>query len=142
MNFRRKRRNVELLNITSLIDVVFMMLIFFMLSIDFSRFRMIGVDTPQKLEVVKDSTAAIVILIKKGGGYAYDGEPASLDDIADNVRAILKVDPGRPFLIRPEPGVKMQETVDLFQLTRDLGAYAVSFSKPEAAPAMAMARAS
>jgi biopolymer transport protein ExbD len=131
MNFRRKRRQAALLNITPLIDVVFMMLIFFMLTIDFSRFRMIGVDTPQKLEVVKDPTAAIVILLKRGGGYDYDGAPASLDAIADNVRAILKVDPGRSFLIRPEPGVKMQETIDMFQLTRDLGAYAVSFSKPE-----------
>lgn len=131
MNFRRKRRNVALLNITSLIDVVFMLLIFFMLTIDFSRFRMIGVDTPQKMEVVKDPTAAIVILLRKNGSYDYDGRPATLDDIAGNVRAILKVDPGRSFLIRPEPGVKMQATVDMFQLTRDLGAYAVSFSKPE-----------
>ena len=73
MKFRRKRRSMALLNITSLIDVVFMLLIFFMLTIDFSRFRMIGVDTPQQLEVVKDPTAAIVILLRKDGGFEYDG---------------------------------------------------------------------
>ena len=131
MNLRRKRRNVALLNITSLIDVVFMLLIFFMLTVDFSRFRMIGVDTPQKMPVVDDPTAAIVILLKEDGSYDYDGRTASLDDIAGNVRAILKVDPGRSFLIRPEKGVKMQETIDMFQMTRDLGAYSVSFSPPE-----------
>ena len=46
-------------------------------------------------------------------------------------RQNLKVDPGRSFLIRPEAGVKMQDTIDMFQLTRDLGAYAVSFSPPD-----------
>ncbi|MCB2060915.1 MAG: biopolymer transporter ExbD [Novosphingobium sp.] len=131
MRLRRKRRNMALLNITSLIDVVFMLLIFFMLTIDFSRFRMIGVDTPQQLEVVKDPTAAIVILLRKDGGFEYDGKPSTLDQIAARVRGILEVDPGRSFLIRPEQGVKMQDTIDMFQLTRDLGAYAVSFSPPD-----------
>jgi biopolymer transport protein ExbD len=131
MKLRRKRRNIALLNITSLIDVVFMLLIFFMLTIDFSRFRMIGVDTPQKLEVVKDPTAAIVILLKRDGGYEYDGKPSSLAQISADIGAILKVDPGRSFLIRPQPGVHVQDAVDMFQLTRDLGAYAVSFSAPE-----------
>ena len=131
MNFRRKRKTAATLNITPLIDVVFMLLIFFMLTIDFSRFRMIGVDTPQKMEVVEDPTAAVVILLKRDGSFAYDGEPASRMEIAANVKAILAVDPGRSFLIRPEKGVNIQETIDMFQMTRDLGAYAVSFSKPD-----------
>lgn len=131
MRLRRKRRNMALLNITSLIDVVFMLLIFFMLTIDFSRFRMIGVDTPQKMEVVKDPTAAVVILLKTDGSYEYDGKPSSLNQIAANVHALVDVDPGRSFLIRPEKGVDFQDTIDMFQMTRDLGAYAVSFSNPD-----------
>jgi len=131
MKLRRRRHSEALLNITSLINVVFLLLIFFLLTIDFSRLRMIGVDTPQKMEVVKDPTAAIVILLKKDGGYDFDGKPSSLDQIAADVKAILNVDPGRSFLIRPEPGVKIQQAIDIFQLTRDLGAYAVSFSPPE-----------
>ena len=131
MKLRRKRHNMALLNITSLINVVFLLLIFFMVTVDFSRLRMIGVDTPQKMEVVRDPTAAIVILLKQDGGYDYDGKPSSLDQIAADVKAILAVDPGRSFLIRPEQGVKIQEAIDMFQMSRDLGAYAVSFSPPE-----------
>ena len=131
MKLRRKRRNVAVMNITSLINVVFLMLIFFLLTIDFSRLRMIGVDTPQKMEVVKDPTAAIVILLKKDGGYDYDGKPSSLNQIAADVKALLEVDPGRSFLIRPEKGVKIQEAIDMFQMTRNLGAYSVSFSPPK-----------
>lgn len=136
MNLRRGRRDVAVLNITPLIDVVFMLLVFFMLTIDFARFRMIGVETPQDREVARDSAAAIVILLKKDGSQHYDGRPASLAEIGARMRAILAVDPGRSFLIRPEAGVPVQRAVDMFQTVRDAGAYAVSFSPPreEGAP--------
>ena len=130
MNFRRQRRQVALLNVTPLIDVVFILLVFFMLTTNFARFRLIGVDTPEETEVVKDSAAAIVVLVKANGGYEYDNRPATLEDISRDVRAITSIDPGRSFLIRPERGVDMQTALDVFQLTRQSGGYAVSFSRP------------
>lgn len=136
MNFRRQRRNIVLMNVTPLIDVVFILLVFFMLTTNFARFRLIGVDTPQQTEVVQDPAAAIVILVKADGTYEYDGNPATFDEIGAGVASIIAVDPGRPFLVRPERGVTMQEALDVFQLSRDSGAYAVSFSRPaeEATP--------
>ena len=130
MNFRKQRRRVALLNITPLIDVVFILLVFFMLSTNFARFRLIGVEAPEDTEVVKDAAAAIVVLVKAEGGYEYDSAPASLEDIARKVAQITDIDPGRSFLIRPERGVHMQDALDVFQLTRRSGGYAVSFSRP------------
>ena len=130
MNFRRQRRRVALLNVTPLIDVVFILLVFFMLTTNFARFRLIGVDAPEETEAVKDAAAAIVVLVKATGEYEYDNAPASLDDIAREVAAITDIDPGRSFLIRPERGVGMQQALDVFQLTRESGGYAVSFSRP------------
>lgn len=130
MNFRKQRRRVVLLNVTPLIDVVFILLVFFMLTTNFARFRLIGVDAPEETEAVKEADAAIVVLVKKDGDYEYDNVPATLDDIAREVAAITDIDPGRSFLIRPERGVEMQRALDVFQLTRESGGYAVSFSRP------------
>lgn len=130
MNFRKERRAIVLMNVTPLIDVVFILLVFFMLTTNFARFRLIGVDTPQETEIVQDPAAAIVILVKADGTYEYDGNPATLQEIGDEVAAIIALDPGRPFLVRPERGVTMQEALDVFQLSRESGAYAVSFSRP------------
>lgn len=130
MNFRRKRRNIVLMNVTPLIDVVFILLVFFMLTTNFARFRLIGVDAPQDTEVVTDPAAAIVILVKADGTYEYDGNPVEFDEIGPQVASIIAVDAGRPFLVRPENGVTMQEALDVFQLSRSAGAYAVSFSRP------------
>ena len=134
MNFRRKRSNIVLMNVTPLIDVVFILLVFFMLTTNFARFRLIGVDAPEETEIVQDPAAAIVILLKADGTYEYDGNPADVQDIHDQVASIISVDPGRPFLVRPEKGVSMQEALDIFQLSRDAGAYAVSFSRPAEEP--------
>lgn len=128
MIFRRKRPDIALLNVTPLIDVVFILLVFFMLTTNFARFRLIGIDTPQEREVLQDATAAIVIKVNDDGTLAYDGKPASPQEIAREVSAMVEVDPGRTFLVRPEDGVTMQEAVDAFQLARDAGAYAVSFA--------------
>ncbi|MEQ8410757.1 MAG: biopolymer transporter ExbD [Erythrobacter sp.] len=128
MIFRRKRPDIALLNVTPLIDVVFILLVFFMLTTNFARFRLIGIDTPQEREVLQDATAAIVIRVNGDGTLAYDGEPSTPEQVAREVSALVEVDPGRTFLIRPEDGVTMQEAVDAFQLARDAGAYAVSFA--------------
>ena len=130
MDFRRRRRTIVLLNVTPLIDVVFILLVFFMLTTNFARLRLIGVDAPEQTEVVKDPTAAIVILVKQDGTLEYDNTPADTRTIEFEVAAITEVDPLRPFLVRPETGVSMQDALDVFQLARDSGAYAVSFSRP------------
>lgn len=130
MNFRRKRRNMVLMNVTPLIDVVFILLVFFMLTTNFARFRLIGVDAPEETEIVQDPAAAIVILVKADGTLEYDGNPAERDEIMANISRLVAVDPGRSFLVRPQPEVSMQEAVDAFQMSRDAGAYAVSFSRP------------
>jgi biopolymer transport protein ExbD len=128
MIFRRKRPDIALLNVTPLIDVVFILLVFFMLTTNFARFRLIGIDTPQDREVLEDATAAIVIKVKADGSLDYDGEPATPREISREVADLVEVDPGRTFLVRPDDGVTMQEAVDAFQLARDAGAYAVSFA--------------
>ena len=130
MNFRRKRKQVALMNVTPLIDVVFILLVFFMLTTNFARFRLIGVDAPEDTEIVRDSAASIVILVKADGEFEYDNAPATLEEIKINVRDITDVDPLRGFLVRPEKGVTMQDALDVFQVTRKAGGYSVSFSRP------------
>ncbi|WOE73763.1 ExbD/TolR family protein [Alterisphingorhabdus coralli] len=131
MNLRRRRRDITLLNVTPLIDVVFILLVFFMLTTNFARFRLIGIDTPQDLEVTQDPTAAIVIRVKEDGKLEYDGDPMSREEMAEEVAVLTEADPGRTFLVRPMPDVTMQEAIDIYQLTRDSGAFAVTFSPPE-----------
>ena len=124
-----KRPN-QLLNITPLIDVVFILLVFFMLATSFAQYRLIGVDTPQETEISVNEAGSVVVLLTGDGGMEFDGEPIDPGALEARVAGVLAVDPLRGFLVRPEPEVTLQSAVSAFDRTRDAGALFVSFSPP------------
>jgi len=132
MRLRRAPKPALELNITPLIDVVFMLLVFFMLATNFSRFRLIGVETPEETKVVSTSEGSVVILLQTDGGFAFDGKPAERAGLRRLVGAVLERDENRSFLVRPEPGVSLQAAIDAYDEARSAGAKAVSFSQPKA----------
>ena len=130
MHLKRRRHNsFSGMNITPLIDVVFQLLVFFMLANNFARYRLIGVDSPQQHEVVASSQGAIVVQIMADGVMMFDGEPAERAALSQYVAQVIDVDPNRTFLIRPGPGVPLQDAIAAFDDARDGGARAVSFSR-------------
>ena len=74
MNFQTRRKEELELNITPLIDVVFLLLIFFMVSTTFQRETELSVQLP---EAASDETAevqdVIEIVINPSGRYYLNG---------------------------------------------------------------------
>ena len=129
MQLRRPKTPGELLNITPLIDVVFILLVFFMLATNFARYRMIGVDAPKEAEVVRDSQGAVVIRLEAGGTIAVDGDRLDGTTVEAAVAEILVLDPNRAFIVRPLAGVSLQSAITAYDDARRAGARKVSFSK-------------
>ncbi len=137
MQLKRKSSPMTGLNVTPLIDVVFILLVFFMLATNFAAFRLIRVDTPQETEVTNTAEGAIVIELGADGAMTFDTRSIEAAALYGEVAAIIAIDPGRPFLIRPNVGVPLQDAIRAYDTARAAGAVAVSFSPPaqEEAPA-------
>lgn len=77
MNFRRQRSEEVNVNLTPLIDVVFLLLIFFMVSTTFTKETHLEVDLPQatgdEKAVVEQALKTIEILIAEDGSYSVNG---------------------------------------------------------------------
>lgn len=74
MQFRRQLRDPVQINLTPLIDVVFLLLIFFMVSTSFNRDTQLQVDLPSANgAVVEEALAAIEIGIGRDGQIAING---------------------------------------------------------------------
>ncbi|WP_448581352.1 ExbD/TolR family protein [Thermaurantiacus sp.] len=125
----RRRHDGRALNITPLIDMVFILLVFFMLATNFARFRLIGVDSPEEREVAPTAEGAVVIELLGGEAIRVDGVAYPRASLQQAVAAITKIDPNRVFLIRPSPGVSLQETVTAHDDSRAGGARQLSFSR-------------
>lgn len=75
MNFRNKDREELELNLTPLIDVVFLLLIFFMVSTTFDRQSEIAISLPESSsEPVSEKKQELVIIIDAKGGYFVNQE--------------------------------------------------------------------
>ncbi|MBM87430.1 MAG: biopolymer transporter ExbD [Gammaproteobacteria bacterium] len=74
MKFKRTIRDDPSINITPLIDVVFLLLIFFMVTTTFSRENRLLVNLPEAdAEAVESQTTQIEIIVAEGGDYAVNG---------------------------------------------------------------------
>ncbi|MDG1034914.1 MAG: biopolymer transporter ExbD [Luminiphilus sp.] len=88
MKFKRQRRDSLAVNVTPLIDVVFLLLIFFMVSTSFTDLSELVVNLPEaEGESVQDQTKGLEIIITAGGAMFLNGTPFPAD--AENLRAII-----------------------------------------------------
>jgi biopolymer transport protein ExbD len=76
VKFKRSIRGELSINITPLIDVVFLLLIFFMVTTTFSRETRLLVNLPEaNAELVESQSAQIEIIVAREGNYVINGRP-------------------------------------------------------------------
>jgi biopolymer transport protein ExbD len=75
LKFRRQRREEVGINLTPLIDVVFLLLIFFMVSTTFTRETQLSIDLPEAQGKLSETPEQqIEILIDEAGSYRVNGQ--------------------------------------------------------------------
>jgi biopolymer transport protein ExbD len=81
VNFRQLRRPEVSINLTPLIDVVFLLLIFFMVSTSFSELTQLVVDLPEAEGMPASAEAAMLLSIDATGNMALNGAPVPNDTL-------------------------------------------------------------
>lgn len=76
MKFKRRLREELAINITPLIDVVFLLLIFFMVTTTFNRETRLLVNLPEaNAELAESTPLQIEIIVARDGSYSINGKP-------------------------------------------------------------------
>ena len=79
MNFRQLRRPEVSINLTPLIDVVFLLLIFFMVSTSFSKLSQLVVDLPEAEGAPATTGEALMLTVDVSGNMTLNGESVPND---------------------------------------------------------------
>ena len=79
MNFRQLRRPEVSINLTPLIDVVFLLLIFFMVSTSFSELTQLMVDLPEAEGAPASTDTTLLLVVDVEGNMTLDGAPVAND---------------------------------------------------------------
>jgi biopolymer transport protein ExbD len=126
MNFRKKTINKDLeLNITPLIDIVFLLLIFFMVSTNFNKFTQLNLSLPQVSKSYNDELPlSINLKITSKGSYFINDTPLSHNDKRTLVIAIKRYSENNsklPFIISGDAKAPHQAVVQALDAASELG---------------------
>ena len=88
MKFKQVRRELPALNLTPLIDIVFLLLIFFMVTTSFSRETRLLVSLPEASGSAENAAESIEVLVDREGGYAINGRRLMSAEVDSLVRGL------------------------------------------------------
>lgn len=124
-------------NLTPLIDVVFILLIFFMVSTTFQRESEIKIELPEaSSEPVEEKEEALEILIDIEGHYFIDEQQVvntELETLKAAIKKFLGEQTERPVVIRADRNTPYEAVVRAMDATAQLGLVQMSLatSQPE-----------
>jgi biopolymer transport protein ExbD len=125
LKFRRKHREEVGINLTPLIDVVFLLLIFFMVSTTFTRETQLSIDLPEAEGVVKEiSEQQVEILIDETGNYRVNGQGLVDNRMRTLQAAIYKISAGdttMPMIITADADAAHQHVVRAMDAAGQMG---------------------
>ena len=131
-NFRPRRRRSPDVNITPLIDVVFLLLIFFMVSTTFDRYAELGVELPQAgAEAVEERPEHIEITIDRAGRFHVDQREVvstSLDILRRAIKKALGEREALPVVISADASTPHQAVVTAMDAASRVGLYQITFA--------------
>ncbi|KKZ11348.1 MAG: hypothetical protein TE42_08125 [Candidatus Synechococcus spongiarum SP3] len=117
------RRSRAAVSLTPLIDVVFILLIFFMLVSNLESANRIDLHMSDRNAVPPQAQDRALLVTIHRDDLQLDGQPVSLAQLREQVA----LQPQRQVALQPADGVSLQRTVNILDQLRGAGASQVSF---------------
>jgi biopolymer transport protein ExbD len=141
MKFQRTLKSEVNIDLTSLIDVVFLLLIFFMVSTTFTRETNLLVKLPEANGAIAEDVAfRIEVLIARNGSYSVNGQALANSQVETLLQAIEELSAGDntvPITITADAETTHQSVVTAMDAVARLGFSRLSIATRETAEAAA-----
>jgi len=125
LKFRRQQASEVGVNLTPLIDVVFLLLIFFMVSTTFTRETQLTLDLPEANGEPREvSEQQVEVLVDEQGRYRVNGQPLVDNRVRTLQAAIYKVSAGDttlPLVIAADAQAAHQDVVRAMDAAGQMG---------------------
>lgn len=110
----------RLISLTPLIDVVLILLVFFMLASSFVQWRVLILETPPLPTLsTGDVQGAVLVRVHADGRLDINGQQAG--SLESGLRPFLARDPSQSVLVQPGRGVSLQALVSVLDRLHQLG---------------------
>lgn len=120
MEFERTSRRSLNLPLTPLIDVVFILIIFFMLTTSFMNIESLELMLPSSGKV-SDKKEVTHIFIKENGELILGKRNVEPDELSETLVRLFSQDPSSPIMLLSADGVTMQQLVAVMDKVKAAG---------------------
>ena len=126
MLFAQAAKTKKWVSMTPLIDIVFLLLIFFMLTTNFIHQNSILLQVPNSTALKNSWQDAILVRPDKNGLVRINADKIKLSELDKKLPMILASSKTKRVVVQPYQNVELQTLVDVLDKVRDSGALAIS----------------
>jgi biopolymer transport protein ExbD len=129
----RTRRTVTL-NLTSLTDVLFILIIFFTVSSTFLEQPGIELKLPEAESSEAHPTQKVVIYVDKEGNIFLNDDPIKLDELAEGVGSLISAQTEKSVVLSADGAAKHGTIISIMDLLRKEGIFKIIISTEKPSP--------
>ena len=119
----------EEIDLTPMLDVVFIMLIFFIVTATFVKEIGLDVNSPDKNQNVKDADKqSIVVQITNRDRIRIRGRDVDFGAVRANIERLHAENPDAPVVVQPHPDSTTETMIHVMDSARQAGIYSVSIA--------------
>ena len=131
---KKQRRPIQEINSSSMADIAFLLLVFFLVTTTISMDKGIGLVLPSEgneLEVNRKNIANI--LVNESGKVLLDDKPIKVKLIKTSIEKKLSKNPNLIFSVQTHPRTKYQDYLNVLDQLKEAKATKISIANPPAA---------
>lgn len=127
MKYEKRKSYSTTLNMTPLIDIVFLLLIFFMLTAHFVEEKAMDIELPGSENAVKvDNDERITIAIDKESAIYFCGKKTNKELLPKQLKERFKTDKKRELFIQGDKDTHLQLLLEIMDIGKKADAKAIS----------------
>jgi biopolymer transport protein ExbD len=127
MNFPKRKAVKTDINLTPLIDIVFLLLIFFMLISNFVEEESLNIELPQASSSVSiDENKEIIVSIDKAGLFYINGMKTTKSFLQSQLKGQLETSKTKEVFVSGDKKSSLQDIIFIMDVAKKSGAKSVS----------------
>jgi biopolymer transport protein ExbD len=134
MLYRRKNRSELTVDLSPLIDVVFLLLIFFMVSTRFKEDHGLDLDLPQAESRQSSETERLTLFIGRDGEIKLKDAAVNKDQLPDMLRQALAESEDKMVVLHVDKDVNHGLVVEIMDTAKEAGASGLTFAAKSKRP--------
>ncbi len=121
VKFKKENKLLDIFNFSSLTDIIFLLLIYFLLTSSFFAKSGIEVNIPEASNSNEKPVEPIILVITSKGEYFLNEQKIKFQEISQYLSSLIKNDTNKVIVINADKNISLQTTVDVIDIAKSVG---------------------